>query len=78
MRCEIIPVSSFLCNFVAGDTVGSECSNYEVRLEDGSNDREGRAEICFNQAWGTICNKEFGRIDAEQICSQARPSFSGE
>ena len=39
---------------------------------------EGRVEICFNKAWGTICNEEFGRVDAEQICSHARSSFSGE
>ena len=32
--------------------------------------REGRIEICINNAWGTICDNLFGREDAEVVCEQ--------
>ena len=32
--------------------------------------REGRVEICVNNAWGTICNTLFGREDAQVVCEQ--------
>ena len=51
---------------------------YELRLVGGENVREGRVEICFNQAWGTICNEEYGHTDREMICSQVATTFSGK
>ena len=32
--------------------------------------REGRVEICINNAWGTICNTLFRREDAEVVCEE--------
>ena len=32
--------------------------------------REGRLEVCINNAWGTVCNTLFGREDAEVVCEQ--------
>lgn len=32
--------------------------------------REGRVEICINNAWGTVCDTFFGRRDAEVVCRQ--------
>ena len=31
---------------------------------------EGRVEICFNEAWGTICNNNFDEVDGSVICGQ--------
>ena len=39
---------------------------------DGINVRGGRVEICYNRAWGTICNKNYGVVDAQFICSQLK------
>lgn len=32
--------------------------------------REGRVEICINNAWGTICDTLFRRQDAGVVCEQ--------
>ena len=32
--------------------------------------RDGRLEICFNHAWGTVCNNSFGIPDAMTACNQ--------
>ena len=32
--------------------------------------REGRVEICINNAWGTVCGTLFGREDAAVVCGQ--------
>ena len=32
--------------------------------------REGRVEICINNAWGTVCDTLFGREDATVVCRQ--------
>ena len=42
-----------------------------LRLVGGANVREGRVEICINNAWGTICDDElFGTQDAIVVCTQ--------
>ena len=32
--------------------------------------REGRVEVCYNQAWGTICDEVYGPDAAGVICKQ--------
>ena len=32
---------------------------------------EGRVEICINNAWGTVCDRQFGIEDAGVACLQA-------
>ena len=51
------------------DTVDTSCSTGDVRLVGGSNDYEGRVEMCYNQMWGTISQNSFS--DASDIvCKQ--------
>lgn len=37
---------------------------------DGPNVREGRLEICVNEAWGTVCSLGFIDRDASVACAQ--------
>ena len=42
----------------------------EVRLVGGNNQYEGRLEIRWNGVWGTVCDDEFGNVDAAVVCRQ--------
>ena len=39
-------------------------------MVNGSHRLEGRVEICFNSAWGTVCDNGFGEDEAEVVCRQ--------
>ena len=46
------------------------CDDGDLRLVGGSNYLQGRVEICYNEAWGTICDNQFDNVDASVICRQ--------
>ena len=37
---------------------------------DGLTAYEGRVEVCFDEAWGTVCNNNWEDIDASVACNQ--------
>lgn len=46
------------------------CDDGSLRVVGGNNDLQGRVEICYNEAWGTICDNQFDNVDASVICRQ--------
>ena len=41
-----------------------------MRLVNGTSDMEGRIEICFDEAWGTICDNLWTTNDGNVACRQ--------
>ncbi|XP_038072278.1 uncharacterized protein LOC119740886 isoform X2 [Patiria miniata] len=48
---------------------GVKCTP-RVRLVDGASSNEGRVEVFWNGAWGTVCNDYWGINDATVICRE--------
>ena len=46
------------------------CTNGAIRLVDGTNQYEGRVEVCLEQQWGTVCDDLWGTVDAGVACKQ--------
>ena len=38
----------------------------------------GRVEVCYNNAWGSVCNSRFGTNEAIVICRQLGFSDTGK
>ena len=57
-------------------TMKANCTDGEIRLTNGSNHLEGRVEVCFNRAWGTVCDTGFGKPEAEVVCRQLDSQFN--
>ena len=49
---------------------GPECSEEEIVLVDGASRNEGRVELCVEGQWGTVCDNQWGDIDALVVCRQ--------
>ena len=57
--------------------LGTGCTEGDVRLLEGSTNREGRVEICKNNVWGTVCDNGWGVTDARVVCRQLDLSVAG-
>lgn len=64
----------FLCDQVEDCSDGSDESSLycdapiEIRLSNGNSTREGRIEVRYHGMWGTVCDDDFGKNEAEVIC----------
>ena len=48
-----------------------ECPNeMAVRLADGNQENEGRAEYCVDGVWRILCNDGLSIVAAEVVCRQ--------
>ena len=47
-----------------------DCNEGDVRLVNGTVEREGRLEVCANGVWGQICSSGFRKSAAYVACKQ--------
>ena len=71
--CECAAGEPLLSQILEVSTPFGNCTTGEGRLVggvDSSTSRSGRLEVCFNDAWGTVCDTTCGDADAAVACDQ--------
>ncbi|KAL5506470.1 hypothetical protein EMCRGX_G008112 [Ephydatia muelleri] len=65
-------VTLFLVFSIDVCTTEADCSYGDIRLVgSGSNSSQGTLEVCYNNTWGTVCDRyNWGSSEAEVACKQ--------
>ena len=53
------------------------CDDGDIRLVGGTNQYEGRVEVCWNEVWGTVCHDYWSTQDGIVACRQLGFSTTG-
>ena len=73
---RLVSILTILASSVFINTAG--CADGAVQLVGGSDQYEGRVEVCLNHQWGTVSDDGWDSYDAMTVCRQLGYSTSGE
>ena len=59
-----------LCYLIVNTTEYSNCSDGDVRLVGGGTKNEGNVQICYRNAWGSVCDDSWDSSDSNVVCRQ--------
>ena len=63
-------MTSNIQNYYCSSCCAVVCEDGDIRLVGGTNEYEGRVEVCYQEEWGTVCDDLFDNNEADVICRE--------